>query len=103
MTRGIWTLAALVHAPYCTGVRHGLQGTINFTIDWERALLTALHQSLATQPVATQTTFVTDTERLRALLRPDHRVSTLTLVTLTRYAPLLTRTGGAMASIRGEH
>jgi hypothetical protein len=31
-------LAELVHAPYCTRVQHGLQGTIDFTIDWERSL-----------------------------------------------------------------
>ena len=44
------------------------------------------------QPVATQTTFVTDTERLITLLQPAVRVS----------AQTLTRIGGTMASIRGE-
>ena len=68
MTRGTWTLAALVHAPSCTRVRHGLQVTLDLTIAWERALLTAMRQSLAMQQVATRTTFVTDTERLIALL-----------------------------------
>jgi len=72
------------------------------TIAWVRALLTAMRQSLAMQQVATRTTCVTDTERLRALLQPALGGSALTLATLTRYAPLLTRTGGAMASIRGQ-
>jgi hypothetical protein len=93
MTRGTWTLAALVHAPYCPRVRHGLQVTIDFTIDWERSLLTAMHESLAMQQVTTQTTVVTDTDQLIALLQPALGGSDLTLATLTRYAPLLTRTG----------
>jgi hypothetical protein len=54
------------------------------------------------QQVATQTTFVTDAERLIALLQPAPRVSDLTLATLARAAPTLTQTGWAMARIRGE-
>jgi len=47
-------------------------------------------------------TFVTDTERRMALLQPALGGSDLTLAALSRYAPLLTRTGWAMARMRGE-
>ena len=52
-----------------------------------------MRQSLAMQQVATQTTFVTNTEQLIALLQSASGGSDLTLATLTRYARLLTRTG----------
>jgi hypothetical protein len=102
MTRWTWTLAELVQATYRTRARHGLPVTVYFTADWEPYILTALRQYLALQRVVTPTTFLTDVERLMALLKPDPRVSALTLAILTRYAPTLTRTGWAMARIRRE-